>query len=116
MNVKVMYLIEREIIVEPKFLLKGDKDKTGTLRCWASYNHKDDELYKVINELLTSDVVLFFGSIRWGKMNAVYAKLVERLTWIESMHHTLGEKNLVEDIEVGVISVGHNWHGKEESK
>ena len=30
-------------------LLKNGKDKTGELRCWASYNNKDDELYKVIN-------------------------------------------------------------------
>lgn len=97
-------------------LLKGDKDKTGELRCWASYNHKDDELYKIVNELLESDAVVFFGSIRWGKMNAVYAKLVERLTWLENRHTTLGEKNIVKDIEVGVISVGHNWNGEEAIK
>jgi multimeric flavodoxin WrbA len=97
-------------------LLKNGKDKTGELRCWASYNHKDDELYKVVNELLTSDAVVFFGSIRWGKMNAVYAKLVERLTWLENRHTTLGEKNIVKDIDVGLISVGHNWHGDEAVK
>lgn len=92
------------------------KDKTGELRCWASYNNPDDELYKVVNELLTSDAVVFFGSIRWGKMNAVYARLVERLTWIENRHTNLGEKNIVEDIDVGVISVGHNWNGEEAVK
>jgi multimeric flavodoxin WrbA len=96
--------------------LKGDKDKTGELRCWASFNNKDDELYKVINELLTSEAVIFFGSIRWGKMNAVYAKLVERLTWLENRWATLGEKNIIQDIEVGVISVGHNWNGEEAIK
>ena len=94
-------------------LLKNGKDKTGQLRCWASFNNKDDELYKIVNELLDSDSVIFFGSIRWGKMNAVYAKLVERLTWIENRHTTYGEKNIVEDIDVGVISVGHNWNGEE---
>lgn len=97
-------------------LLKNGKDKTGELRCWASFNNKDDELYKVVNELLTADAVLFFGSIRWGKMNAVYAKLVERLTWLENRWATLGEKNIVENIEVGVISVGHNWNGDEAIK
>lgn len=94
-------------------LLKGGKDKTGEHRCWASFNNQDDELYKVVNELLTSDAVVFFGSIRWGKMNAVYARLVERLTWLENRHATLGESNIVEDINVGVISVGHNWNGEE---
>jgi multimeric flavodoxin WrbA len=97
-------------------LLKDGKDKTGELRCWASFNNKDDELYKVVNELLTSDAVIFFGSIRWGKMNAVYAKLVERLTWLENRWATLGEKNIIKDIEVGVISVGHNWNGEEAVK
>jgi multimeric flavodoxin WrbA len=97
-------------------LLKNGKDKTGELRCWASFNNKDDELYKVVNELLTSDAVIFFGSIRWGKMNAVYAKLVERLTWLENRWATLGEKNIIKDIEVGVISVGHNWNGEEAVK
>jgi len=96
--------------------LKGNKDKTGELRCWASFNNKDDELYKIVNELLTADSVIFFGSIRWGKMNAVYAKLVERLTWLENRWATLGEKNIIEDIEVGVISVGHNWNGEEAIK
>jgi len=97
-------------------LLKNGKDKTGELRCWASFNNKDDELYKVVNELLESEAVVFFGSIRWGKMNAVYAKLVERLTWIENRHTTLGESNIVKNIDVGVISVGHNWNGEESIK
>lgn len=94
-------------------LLKGDKDKTGQHRCWASFNHKDDELYLVVNDLLDSNVVIFFGSIRWGKMNAVYGKLIERLTWLENRHTTLGESNILKNIDCGVISVGHNWNGDE---
>ena len=94
-------------------LLKNGNDKTGELRCWASYNHPDDELWKITNELLLSDAVVIFGSIRWGKLNAVYAKLMERLTWIENRHNALGEKNIVENIDIGVISVGHNWNGEE---
>jgi len=93
-------------------LLKNGKDKTGELRCWASFNNKYDELYKVVNDLLDSDAVVFFGSIRWGKMNAVYGKLVERLTWLENRHATLGESNIIKDIDCGVISVGHNWNGE----
>jgi multimeric flavodoxin WrbA len=94
-------------------LLKNGKDKTGQHRCWASFNNEDDELYKVVNELLDSDAVIFFGSIRWGKMNAVYAKLIERLTWLENRHATLGESNIIKNIDCGVISVGHNWNGKQ---
>jgi multimeric flavodoxin WrbA len=97
-------------------LLKNGKDKTGQLRCWASFNNKDDELYKISNELLESDAVVFFGSIRWGKMNAVYGKLIERLTWLENRHTSLGESNIIKDIDSGVISVGHNWNGEEAVK
>lgn len=99
--------------VKESNLKDKEKNKTGELRCWCSYNNPDDELWKIVNELLTSEAVIFFGSIRWGKMNAIYSKLIERLTWLENRHTTLGEDNIIKDIEVGVISVGHNWNGKE---
>jgi hypothetical protein len=41
-----------------------------------------------------------------------YQNLIERLTWIENIHHTLGEGNIVENIESGFISVGQNWNGE----
>lgn len=93
-----------------------EKNPTGHIRCWASLNNKSDEMYKVANAILEADIVIFFGSIRWGKMNAVYAELVERLTWLENRHSTLGESNLLKDKEVGIIAVGHNWNGEEAVK
>jgi hypothetical protein len=41
-----------------------------------------------------------------------YQNLIERLTWIENRHETLGESNLVKDIETGFICVGQNWNGE----
>jgi hypothetical protein len=38
--------------------------------------------------------------------------LIERLTWIENRHATLGESNIVKDIETGFICVGQNWNGE----
>jgi len=94
--------------------LKDDKkNPTGDIRCWASVNNPSDEMYKVANAIFEADVVIFFGSIRWGKMNAVYTQLVERLTWLENRHTTLGESNLLKDKEAGIIAVGHNWNGEE---
>jgi multimeric flavodoxin WrbA len=88
-----------------------EKNPSGNLRCWASYNNEDDELWKVVTPLLESHVVVFLGSIRWGQANAYYQKLIERLDWIENRHTTLGEKNIIEGIESGFIFIGQNWNG-----
>jgi len=96
-------------------MLKSDNpDKF--IRCWASINNTTDEMHKVANAIYDADIVIFFGSIRWGKMNAIYTQLVERLTWLENRHTTLGESNLLKDKETGVIAIGHNWNGKEAVK
>jgi multimeric flavodoxin WrbA len=96
-----------------KALLKDDKkNPSGHHRCWASLNNKSDELWKVSKELFESDAVIFFSSVRWGQANMYYQNLIERLTWIENRHATLGEKNIVEDIESGFICVGQNWNGE----
>lgn len=88
-----------------------DKNPSGNHRCWASLNNPKDELWKVSKELLESDTVIFFSSIRWGQTNMYYQNLIERLTWIENRHNTLGESNIVKDIETGFICVGQNWNG-----
>lgn len=89
-----------------------DKNPTGHHRCWRNINNPDDELWKVTKVLFKSDSVLFFGSIRWGQMNAIYQNLIERLTWLENRHSTLNESNLLKDISCGIIAVGQNWNGK----
>lgn len=38
----------------------------------------------------------------------MYQKLIERLTWMENRHSTLGEENILKDIEAGIIAIGHN--------
>lgn len=99
---------------EKKALLKDpEKNPSGCHRCWASVNNPDDELWMVSKPLLESDAVVFFGSIRWGQMNAYYQKLIERLTWLENRHSTLGEENLLKNIDAGIIAIGQNWNGDE---
>lgn len=93
-----------------------EKNPTGHIRCWASLNNKSDEMYKVANAIFESDIIIFFGSIRWGKMNAIYTSLIERLTWLENRHTTLAESNLLENKECGVVAIGHNWNGEESVK
>jgi multimeric flavodoxin WrbA len=92
-------------------LLKDkDKNPSGNHRCWCSLNNKDDELWKISKELFNSDCVMFFGSVRWGSMNSYYQKLIERLSWIENRHTTLGESNIVKNISAGLVVMGHNWN------
>lgn len=90
-----------------------EKNPSGNHRCWRSINNPDDELWKISKELLESDCVVFFGSIRWGQMNAQYQNLIERLTWLENRHSTLKESNIIKDISCGLIVVGQNWRGQE---
>ena len=96
-----------------KFALLKDEEKNPSQchRCWASLNNPDDELWKISKPLLNSTCVVFFVSIRWGQTNSIYQKLIERLDWLENRHTTLGENNVLKNIECGVIAVGHNWRG-----
>jgi multimeric flavodoxin WrbA len=87
-----------------------DKNPSGQHRCWASINNKNDELWKISKPLLESDCVVFFASIRWGQANSIYQKLIERLTWLENRHTTLGEKNILDKIDAGFVGIGHNWN------
>jgi len=85
------------------------KNPTGNLRCWASHDYKDDELWKLVNPLFESDAVIFFGSQRWGSVNAIYQKIIERLDWIENMHTALGEPSTIKGKKAGLVLIGHNW-------
>jgi multimeric flavodoxin WrbA len=102
--------------IKEAILKNKDKNPDNFIRCWSAVNNPTDEMYKVANAIYDADIVIFFGSIRWGKMNAIYTQLIERLTWLENRHTTLGESNLLKDKEVGVVSVGHNWNGEEAIK
>ena len=98
---------------KPALLKDEKKNPSKCHRCWASINNKDDELWIISKELLKSEVVVFFGSVRWGQANSIYQKLIERLTWLENRHSTLGEDNLLKNIDSGLILVGQNWNGEE---
>jgi len=99
--------------VKGALLKNKEKNPSGYHRCWVSYSHDDDELWKVTKSLFESTAVVFFGSVRWGQMNAYYQKLIERLDWIENRHTTLGENNIIKNIKAGIIAVGQQWNGKQ---
>jgi multimeric flavodoxin WrbA len=103
---------ENDCGVKAALLKDKDKNPSNCLRCWTSFHMKDDELWKIVTPLLESDAVVFFGSVRWGQMNAVYQRIIERLSWLESRHTTLSESNIIKDIDAGIILTGQNWNGE----
>lgn len=96
--------------IKDSLLKDKEKNPSGNLRCWASINNKEDELWKVSKELFDSEAVVFFVSVRWGQTNSFYQKLIERLNWIENRHTTLQENNIIENIEAGCVILGQNWN------
>jgi hypothetical protein len=92
-----------------------ERNPTGHHRCWASFNHDDDELDKITRVLFESKVLVFFVSMRWGQTNSVYQRLFERLSWIENRVTTLGEEPIpqIAQCEAGIVLFGHNWRGAE---
>ena len=99
--------------VKEALLKDKSKNPSQEHRCWASINHKDDELWKISKELFESDCVVFFASVRWGQLNAVYQELIERLTWLENRHSSLNEENILKDITAGIVIIGQNWRGSD---
>ncbi len=89
------------------------KNPNGLLRCWASHDFEDDELWKISKSVYESQAVIFFGSQRWGSVNAIYQKIIERLDWMENMHTTLGEENSIANIYAGLVLIGQNWRVQE---
>ena len=99
--------------IKEALLKDKTKNPTGLIRCWASFNNPDDELYKVANAIFEADAVIFFISQRWGQTNAYYQKLIERLDWIENRATTLDEGSIIADKIAGCVITGHNWRVEE---
>ncbi len=93
-------------------LKDSEKNPSGYHRCLISLTKPDDELWKISKALFESDAVVFFGSTRRGQSNALYQKLIERLSWIENRHSNLGEDCIIGNISAGIIFLGHDWNWK----
>jgi hypothetical protein len=50
--------------IKKALLNNKTKNPSGFHRCWASFNNKSDELWKISKELFASDAVVFFSSVR----------------------------------------------------
>lgn len=85
-----------------------EKNPSGYHRCWVNHSNHEDELRKISKSLLAADAVVFFTSVRRWQTNSFYQKVIERLTWLENRHSTLGEDNVLQNIDAWIIITGHN--------
>jgi multimeric flavodoxin WrbA len=99
--------------VKGALLKDATRNPSGLHSCWVSFNDPGDELWKVTKPLFEADCVVFFASVRWGQTNSIHQRLIERLTWIENRHTTLGGENIVSGTDAGIILIGHNWRAEE---
>ncbi len=109
----VSWLMHNNCWVKEAKLADPKKNPSWCHRCRASFDTPEDQLRKISKVLLESEVVVFFASVRRGQANSIYQKLIERLTRIENRHSTLGEDNIIKDIEAGIIAIGHNWNNEQ---
>ena len=99
--------------IKKAMLQDRQKNPSGDIRCWVSYEHPDDELWKIANAMFEADAVIFLASVRWGQANMYYQNLIERLSWLENRHTTLKGDNLLEGKYSGMICIGQNWRTEE---
>lgn len=99
--------------IQQASLKDPEKNPTGNHRCRASFGNAEDELWKISKSLFEADTVVFFTSVRWWQTNSFYQKLIERLTWLENRHSTLGEDNIIKNIDAWIIITAHNWNSEQ---
>ena len=77
-----------------------------TYPCQSSLKYSDDELHKVYDAILETDILLLATPIRWNNHTALIQKFVERMNAIENSHTWFGRK-LINKKVVALIVIGH---------
>lgn len=77
-----------------------------TYPCQSTMKYKDDEMQKVYDAVLETDVLILATPIRWNNHTALVQKFIERMNCIENSDVWFG-KRLIEDKVAGMIIIGH---------
>jgi len=77
-----------------------------TYPCQSSLKYADDEMQKVYDAVLASDIVILATPIRWNNHTALVQKFVERMNAIENQYSWFGNR-LIRDKVAGLVIVGH---------
>lgn len=77
-----------------------------TYPCQSSLKYADDEMQKVYDAVLETDILILATPIRWNNHTALIQKFVERMNAIENSHTWFGRK-LINKKVVALIVIGH---------
>jgi len=77
-----------------------------TYPCQSSLKYKDDEMQKVYDAVLETDVLILATPIRWNNHSALLQRFIERMNCIENSDVWFGKK-LINNKVAGMIILGH---------
>jgi multimeric flavodoxin WrbA len=77
-----------------------------TYPCQSSLKYEDDEMQKVYDAILETDILILATPIRWNNHSALVQKFVERMNSIENQYSWFGNR-LIRNKVVGLIIIGH---------
>ncbi|HUK92964.1 MAG TPA: NAD(P)H-dependent oxidoreductase [Methanomicrobiales archaeon] len=77
-----------------------------TYPCQSSLKYDDDEMQKVYDAVLATDILILATPIRWNNHSALVQKFVERMNAIENQSSWFGNR-LIRNKVVGLIIIGH---------
>jgi len=104
--------IEKEIIVASELNLMPCEHhysihpKMCVHPCLITKNIKKDEMSRIYNGILNSDIVIFSSPIYWGNQSYLMQLIVERLTSLENANAVHGQIVIKNKI-AGLMVVGH---------
>lgn len=77
-----------------------------TYPCQSTMKYPDDEMQKVYDAILATDILILATPIRWNNHSALVQKFVERMNCIENQLSWFGNR-MIKNKVVGLIIIGH---------
>jgi multimeric flavodoxin WrbA len=77
-----------------------------TYPCQSTLKYSDDEMQKVYDAVLATDILILATPIRWNNHSALVQKFVERMNTIENQYSWFGNR-MIQNKVIGLIIIGH---------
>lgn len=77
-----------------------------TYPCQSSLKYVDDEMQKIYDAVLGTDILLLATPIRWNNHTSLVQKFIERMNCIENQYTWFG-KRMISNKVAGMIIIGH---------